>query len=72
MGTQGILERYKQIKPCLLVAETSSLYAGKFTDLEPKLAEVSGVLKEFGLRKLVLVPGAVNAASAVQTSVPLR
>ncbi|KAL5479092.1 hypothetical protein ACEPAI_2380 [Sanghuangporus weigelae] len=71
MGIQGILERYKQIRPCLLVAETSSLYAGKFTDLKPKLNEVAGVLKEFGLQKVVLVPGAGSATGERMTNTPL-
>ncbi|OCB88499.1 acetoacetyl-CoA synthetase [Sanghuangporus baumii] len=71
MGIQGILERYKQIRPRLLVAETSSLYAGKFTDLKPKLNEVAVVLKEFGLQKVVLVPGAGSATGERMTNIPL-
>ncbi|KAL5520210.1 hypothetical protein ACEPAG_9423 [Sanghuangporus baumii] len=71
MGIQGILERYKQIRPCFLVAETSSLYAGKFTDLKPKLNEVASVLKEFGLQKVVLVPGAGSATGERMTNIPL-
>ncbi|THH05067.1 hypothetical protein EW145_g5069 [Phellinidium pouzarii] len=58
MGARGILERYRQIRPCLIVAETSALYAGKYIDLTPKLREVAQELKNFGLKKVVLVPGA--------------
>lgn len=58
MGANGVLERYKQIQPRLIVAETSYVYAGKFIDMVPKLREVTTVLERYGLKKLVLVTGA--------------
>ena len=58
MGAKGILERYKQIQPRLIVAETSYVYAGKFIDIIPKLREVTGVLEQYGLKRLVLITGA--------------
>lgn len=58
MGAQGILERYRQIRPCLLIAETSSVYAGKRVDLVPKIREVAKDLANHGLKKVVLVSGA--------------
>ena len=58
MGAKGILERYKQIQPRLIVAETCYVYAGKCIDLVPKLQEVSVELEQYGLKKLVLVVGA--------------
>lgn len=58
MGAKGVLERYRQIQPRLILAETCVVYAGKHIDVTEKLREVSIELQDFGLKKLVLVKGA--------------
>ncbi|EJD05262.1 acetoacetyl-CoA synthetase [Fomitiporia mediterranea MF3/22] len=70
MGTQGILERYRQIRPRLLVAETSAIYTGKSMDLLPKLREVARALSDYDLKKVVLVPGAAATSTGIR-DVPL-
>ena len=65
MGSKGILERYRQIQPRLIIAETSYLYAGKQNDMVPKLGEVAEDLHNYGLRRLVLVNGAGDTRAGV-------
>lgn len=53
---QGILDRYTQIKPKLFFAETEVFYAGKTTNLLPRVSEVAQKLSSMGLRKVILLP----------------
>ncbi|KJA27864.1 hypothetical protein HYPSUDRAFT_35033 [Hypholoma sublateritium FD-334 SS-4] len=56
MGTLGILDRYRQIQPKFVFADTEVLYAGKKVDLLPKIAEVVQHLSVHGLERAVLLP----------------
>ncbi|KDQ57431.1 hypothetical protein JAAARDRAFT_35147 [Jaapia argillacea MUCL 33604] len=56
MGTQGILDRYRQIQPKFVFAETEVCYAGKTIDLLPKVAEVARDLASKGLKHVILLP----------------
>ncbi|OCH93786.1 acetoacetate-CoA ligase [Obba rivulosa] len=60
MGSQGILDRYKQIQPRLVFSETDVLYAGKRIDLLPKATEVSKELLSHGLERIILLPSTVT------------
>ncbi|KAF8639498.1 hypothetical protein AX17_001403 [Amanita inopinata Kibby_2008] len=68
MGTQvsnmheGILDRYRQIKPRFVFAETEVQYAGKVIDLIPKVIEVVSDLSNTGLQQVILLPSAVSGA----------
>ncbi|KAJ7282809.1 acetoacetyl-CoA synthetase [Mycena rebaudengoi] len=56
MGLQGILDRYRQIQPKFVFAETEVLYAGKVIDLLPKISEVFRQLQDYGLKKAITFP----------------
>ncbi|TFK53772.1 acetoacetate-CoA ligase [Heliocybe sulcata] len=56
MGTQGILDRYRQIQPTLLFFDTEVVYAGKTLTLLPKIAEVAKDLVPRGLKHVILLP----------------
>ncbi|EIW83199.1 acetoacetate-CoA ligase [Coniophora puteana RWD-64-598 SS2] len=56
MGTQGILDRYRQIKPKFVFSETEVIYAGKAISLVGKVSEVAKDLRALGLQSLVLLP----------------
>ncbi|KAI0321066.1 acetoacetate-CoA ligase [Amylostereum chailletii] len=58
MGAQGVLDRYRQIQPKFIFAETEAVYAGKFIDLLPKVTTVVQDLTGLGLEHVVLLPGA--------------
>ncbi|KAF5317226.1 hypothetical protein D9611_003848 [Ephemerocybe angulata] len=60
MGTQGILDRYMQIKPKFIVADTEVQYAGKVINLLPKIHEVVQALSGQGLKKAILFPSRVS------------
>ncbi|EEB96473.1 hypothetical protein MPER_04388 [Moniliophthora perniciosa FA553] len=60
MGTQGILDRYRQIQPKLVFAETEVLYAGKTIDLMPKVTEVIKDLSAKGLSRAILLPSTLT------------
>ncbi|KAH9485547.1 Acetoacetyl-CoA synthetase [Psilocybe cubensis] len=60
MGTQGILDRYRQIQPKFIFAETETLYAGKIINLLPKVAEVVGDLSTQGLQQAILLPSRIS------------
>lgn len=53
-GTQGLLDRFGQIEPKILVAVDGYYYSGKTLDCLTKLREVQPHLK--GLQKTILVP----------------
>ncbi|KAH8093865.1 acetoacetate-CoA ligase [Cristinia sonorae] len=56
MGTQGILDRYTQIKPKLFFAETEVFYAGKTTNLVGRVSEVTQKLCRMGMERAILLP----------------
>ncbi|PPQ70292.1 hypothetical protein CVT25_014614 [Psilocybe cyanescens] len=60
MGTQGILDRYRQIQPKFIFAETESLYAGKVVDLLPKVADIVTDLSTQGLEQAILLPSRIS------------
>lgn len=60
MGPNGILERYRQIQPVIIFAETEVMYAGKPIDLIPKVTEVAKDLGKHGLREVVLFPSVLS------------
>ncbi|PFH53749.1 hypothetical protein AMATHDRAFT_73172 [Amanita thiersii Skay4041] len=62
MGTQGILDRYRQIQPKFVFAETQVQYVGKLIDLMPKISQVVQDLSDKGLRRAILLPSAVTGA----------
>ena len=53
-GVDGVLDRFGQIEPKVLIAVDGYHYAGKRIDIRPKVAEVAARLP--GLRRAVLVP----------------
>ncbi|KAJ3718135.1 acetoacetyl-CoA synthetase [Lentinula guzmanii] len=61
MGSQGILDRYRQIQPKFLFSETEVMYAGKTVDLRDKVAAVIEGLQQHGLECAVLLPSAITA-----------
>jgi acetoacetyl-CoA synthetase len=46
MGLEGILDRYKQLRPKVFICETEVVYAGKTIDLRPRFTEVNRRLRE--------------------------
>lgn len=72
MGAAGVLERYRQIRPRLLVLERSYRYAGKRIDLMSKWREVANELKKHGLEKVVVVPGFGDSDDRKIDELPLR
>ncbi|KAG7098350.1 hypothetical protein E1B28_000309 [Marasmius oreades] len=72
MGIQGILDRYTQIQPKLVFAETEVFYAGNTVDLVPKVTEVIMKLRP-GLKCAVLLPSVVTGKEIkLEQSVTLR
>lgn len=72
MGTQGILERYRQIRPTIVFAETEVVYSGKPIDLIPKVRTVAQDLLEHGLRRVVLLPSVLRESVREDHNVPAR
>lgn len=60
MGTQGILDRYKQIQPKFIFADTETCYNGKRVDLLPKIKEVVLHLEKLGLSRAILLPNRLS------------
>jgi len=50
------LDRYLQIQPKFVFAETEVFYGGKRIDLMPKVAEVVSALAGKGLQQAILLP----------------
>ncbi|THU96731.1 acetoacetate-CoA ligase [Dendrothele bispora CBS 962.96] len=67
MGTQGILDRYRQIQPKLVFAETEVFYAGKTINLLPKVTEVVQDLSKRGLRRAILFPSTISGKELSST-----
>ncbi|KZV69340.1 acetoacetate-CoA ligase [Peniophora sp. CONT] len=66
MGSQGILDRYRQIKPKFIFMETAAVYAGKHINLVPKATTVALELSKHGLQCTVLLPGGTIPANALK------
>lgn len=60
-GTQGVIDRFGQIEPKVLIAAAGYRYAGKSIDLTDKLNEILAQLP--GLERLVIVPYSRHEAS---------
>lgn len=60
-GTQGVIDRFGQIEPKVLIAAAGYRYAGKQIDLTDKLNEILGQLPS--LERLVIVPYSHDEAS---------
>ena len=61
---QGVLDRYRQIKPKFIFAETEVVYAAKTIDLVPKVQIVVKDLQSHGLQRVVLLPSAKTGQEA--------
>ena len=72
MGTQGILERYRQIRPAVVFAETEVVYSGKPIDLVPKVRIVATDLLEHGLRRVILLPSVLRNDVREDHNIPVR
>lgn len=57
MGTSGILDRYRQIRPKILFASSETVYAGKTINITKKIADVERDLRlgGYGLEKVVVL-----------------
>jgi acetoacetyl-CoA synthetase len=53
-GVQGVLDRFSQIEPKVLITIDGYRYAGKSIDVRPKLAEIASRLPS--LKRVVMVP----------------
>ncbi|KAK7005906.1 AMP-binding domain-containing protein [Favolaschia claudopus] len=60
MGTQGLLDRYRQIKPKFVFAETEVQYAGKVINLVSKISDVVRDLQSHGLQHAIVLPSLVS------------
>ncbi|KAG6900780.1 hypothetical protein C0993_002204 [Termitomyces sp. T159_Od127] len=58
MGAEGILDRYRQIRPKFIFAETEVVYSGKTVDLLPKVSDVISDLADKDLQQAILLPSA--------------
>lgn len=58
--SQGILDRYRQVKPKFLFVETEVFYASKRIDLLHKVAEVIKDLSNHGLERGILLPSRIS------------
>jgi acetoacetyl-CoA synthetase len=57
MGTKGVLDRLKQIRPKFVFVDDWALYNGKTTDLRPKMGEIEeGLRQTEGFEGLVSMP----------------
>ncbi|KAF8160731.1 acetoacetyl-CoA synthetase [Crassisporium funariophilum] len=65
MGTQGVLDRYRQIQPKFVFAETEVLYAGKIVNLLSKVTEVVQDLSDKGLECAVLLPSRISGRELI-------
>ena len=62
MGTQGILERLRQIKPKWLFVDDATVYNGKTTDLKTKMIEIIAGMKDIPeFKGIISVPRFLDA-----------
>jgi acetoacetyl-CoA synthetase len=68
-GVQGVLDRFGQIDPAILVAADGYAYAGKTHDCLTRLAEIARALP--GIRRIVVIPhvSEAPAIAAIERSV---
>ena len=71
MGAQGILDRYTQIQPKFVFAETEVSYNGKPVDLVPKLRQVLVELKDHGMQQAILLPSRISGKEITIPDIPL-
>ncbi|KAG6850135.1 hypothetical protein H0H93_000520 [Arthromyces matolae] len=62
MGTEGILDRYRQIRPKFVFTETEVAYSGKTVNLLPKVSAVIADLATHGLQQAILLPSAITGS----------
>ena len=67
-GVQGVLDRFGQIEPKLLIASDGYWYNGKAVDLQPKLAELVPRLPS--VRQLIVAPYLNQEADALAANLP--
>ncbi|KAJ6594379.1 acetoacetyl-CoA synthetase [Mycena capillaripes] len=60
MGTQGILDRYRQIQPKIIFVETEVTYAGKGINLVEKMSGVFRDLRKHGLQHAITLPSLIS------------
>ncbi|KAF7376540.1 Acetoacetyl-CoA synthetase [Mycena sanguinolenta] len=60
MGTQGILDRYRQIKPRFIFVETEFSYGGSVVNVLAKMTEIFRDLKNHGLQHAITLPSAMT------------
>ncbi|KAF8520415.1 acetoacetate-CoA ligase [Hysterangium stoloniferum] len=61
MGASGILDRYRQVTPKYLFADTEVLYAGRRIGLCEKIEEIAKDLSSsYGLEKVILIPSTLT------------
>lgn len=68
---QGILDRYRQIRPKFVFAETEVVYAGKTINLLGKTSVIVRDLIDKGLRQAVLLPS-VKTGKDLHQDIPQR
>ncbi|MCB1681169.1 MAG: acetoacetate--CoA ligase [Alphaproteobacteria bacterium] len=61
-GVQGVIDRFGQIEPKILITVDGYYYNGKIIDCLPKVRDVQPLLK--GLKKTVVIPFAGSSLSA--------
>ena len=54
------MDRYRQIQPKFVFAETEVLYAGKTVNLLPKIGEIVKDLSNAGLQLAILLPSRIS------------
>lgn len=70
--SQGILDRYKQIRPKFVFSETEVVYAGKTVDILPKITQVAKELLSVGLQQVILLPSTKTGKTLSNHQVPNR
>lgn len=58
------MDRYRQIQPKMIFAETEIVYAAKTVDLVPKVTQVALDLQAHGLQRVILLPSAKTGREA--------
>lgn len=66
------MDRYKQIQPKFVFAETEIVYAGKTIDVIPKVAQVAKELLSVGLQNIILLPSTKTGKEPSTAYVPRR
>ncbi|MBL8248551.1 MAG: acetoacetate--CoA ligase [Candidatus Competibacter sp.] len=67
-GVQGVLDRFGQTEPKVLIACDGYWYNGKAVEMQPRLAELAPALPS--LQRLILVPYLRQAVDALAASLP--